>query len=59
MKRKPRPDEQLPLILPANDPVTWPCSAEPSLVAALADLLIQVIAGEARTKGGRDERQDP
>lgn len=55
MKRKPRRDEQLPLILPANDPVTCPSSAEPSLVAALADLLIQVVTSEARTEGGRDE----
>ena len=58
MKRKPRPNDQLPLVLPTSDPVMLPSSDEQSLVAAVADLLIQVATLEARAKGGDNERQD-
>jgi hypothetical protein len=59
MKRKPNPSDQLPLVLPTTDPVMLPSSDEPSLVAAVADLLIQVATLEARAKGGANERKDP
>lgn len=58
MKKKPRPSDQLPLILPTIDPVTLPCSAELSLVTALADLLIQVVTRETSAEGGDNERKD-
>lgn len=58
MKKNPAPTDQLPLTLPMFDPVTLPCSAEPPLLQALADLLVAFARHEARAKGAGDERKD-
>lgn len=55
MKETPAPSVQLGLTLPARCPAEVPVEVERQLVAALADLFLDVAIAQ---KGGGDERED-